>query len=77
LDSGSAARAQARFARNGAIMEKALSSATHVAEAADGGWKPPRLVASPAAAAAPSGGASRSQSVGQTSCMFTLPQRIH
>jgi len=48
-----------------AIMEKELSSATHVAEASDGGWphphktgagrgasrKPPRLVASPAAAA--------------------------
>jgi hypothetical protein len=30
-----------------------LSSATHVAETADGGLKPPRLVASPAAATAP------------------------
>ena len=49
----SAARAQARFARSGAIMEKELSSATHVAETADGGWKPPRPVASPAAAAEP------------------------
>jgi len=35
------------------IIEKELSSATHVAEAADGGWKPPRLVANPAAAAEP------------------------
>jgi len=51
--SGSAARAQAHFARNGAIIEKGLSSATHVAEAADGGWKPPRPVAGPAAAAEP------------------------
>jgi hypothetical protein len=62
-DSGSAACAQARFARNEAIMAKELSSATHVAETADGGWKPPRLVARPAAAAAPFGGASRSQTV--------------
>ena len=32
-----------------AIIEKELSSATHVAETADGGLMPPRLVASPAA----------------------------
>ena len=43
----------ARFARNGAIIMKELSSATHGAETADGGLKPPRLVASPAAAAVP------------------------
>ena len=66
-DSGSAARAKARFARDGAIIEKELSSATHVprgccaiAETADtprtgtrGGLKPPRLVASSAAATEP------------------------
>ena len=50
---GIAAHAQAHFARNGAIIGKELSSATHVAEASDGGWKPPRPVAGPAAAVEP------------------------
>jgi hypothetical protein len=41
----------ARFSRSGAIIEKELSSATLVAETADGGLMPSRLVASPAAGA--------------------------
>jgi len=47
---GCSARAQAQLHSNNG---KRLSSATHVAEAADGGWKPPRLVAAPATAGVP------------------------
>ena len=45
------ARERSAFPEVERNIEKELSSATHVAETADGGWKPPRLVASPAAAA--------------------------
>jgi len=41
------------FCQNCLIFKKELSSATHVAEATDGGWKPPRLIAGPAAFAIP------------------------
>jgi hypothetical protein len=81
----------ARFCQQWRDNGKELSSATHVAEAADGGWphrgasrKPPRLVASPAAAAAPftlhppgtsrvlRGGTSRSQTVGRLLVLRSL-----
>ena len=53
-------QAQGKLCQKCAIIEKELSSATHIAEGSDGGWphrgasrKPPRLVAGPAAADLP------------------------